>query len=104
MSDKKEVITPSMIRGGHPDMPPMEDNYYLAVESSGPSTFKAIQQALYEGEIPVADWPVIGNLAFRIGYLHVIGYDEFRFGDDAEVKTALDIYKRFAPLMPGKME
>ena len=104
MSDKDEVITPFLIRGGHPDIRPMDDNYYLAVKSSGPDTFKAIQQALYEEEVPLSDWDVIGNLAFRIGYLHVIGYDEFRSEDDIEVKTALDVYKKFAPLMPGKME
>ncbi len=94
MSDDK-VITPAMLRGAHPKMRPMDDNSYLALKGDNPEMFTCIQQALYEEEIPTGDWDVIGNLVFRIGYLHGIGYDDFRFDDDAEYELALSVYKRF---------
>lgn len=100
--NEDKVVTPDMIRGGHPGMPLMERNSYLGLQEYKMEMFTMLQQALYEEGVPATEWETIGDLAFRIGYLYGIGYDEFRIGDDTEVEVAMGVFKRFNELVPNE--
>ena len=96
-----DTVTPDHVRGiNYPDMLPPAANTYVLLKGNDPDIYKFLQQALYEEEVPYNEWEVIGDLAFRIAYLHNIGFDSFLTGDDAEIKTALKVYKRHAKLLP----